>query len=1458
MFDSISKRLFKYQIFAFVLWAVCLLMGSPVSPQEIQGKAEIKKKYDISLKSRKFTPQEGIEAKILSKLQTLIGVEKKVPHVMIQFKEIPTRIERENLNAEGIKVLSYIGGNAWYASVSNEIVLRFREAEVLAKYPSFKLIRWIGDILPEDKISPRIREREVGDWARTEDGKVELVAKYYKDMMSEKAKERLEALGAFVIGEIPAVNEIIISLAEDRIQDLAGEDSICWIEPVPPPGQAESDRVRAHVQVDLAQLSGLSGDGVAVGVFDGGHVSNTHLDFSGRVTKGDSDPWDRAQHPTMTGGLIAGDGSQSASHGGGVNQWRGMAPDADIFTYDFSIGANPSDAAQHTNFIGDLETSVNTNEISIANNSWGTFGCVDFPYGEYEGLCDDLDSAVRGDSYDKPVIVVFSAGNERDGYWDGAANNTGCLTDLAAPFNNYSTMNHPKSAKNIIAVGAIDSFNNRMSGYSSWGPTADGRIKPEIVASGHHNGTPTSGVTIIDNPFGTPVGSANQQDYRTPNHPTTDFTYAWFAQTSSAAASTSGSIALLLEEYREEMRTEIDPLPSTVKALLIHTAEDLDDATTWYNEGPDYASGYGLLQINDAINLIGTGQILEGKVNTGESDIYSINVPAGTASVRITLVWDDPPSTAGAAFDLVNDLDLIVRDSGGTRYYPWTLDHVNPDNPAIRTDADHINNMEQVLVDVGLTGGPLPSGEWEIVVEAFSVPEPPQRYSLVASLPLVGKVDVMQVLDRSGSMGGSASPAMPDTKIEVLRDAAKLFIDIMQADIGNRLGLVQFNQDVVSFPVGADEALSELTSSRVTTLKDDAVDSITDGGRTSIGDGLREALNQLTSVPLPADEHDRRILLVTDGKENEPEWISGVQPDLIDNSVAVFPLGLGYDSGINEAKLNDIAEATGGTYRITSDHLVFRKFFIEVLAAAVNWAETIDPIGELKQGESILVPVPIAADEEGITIAVYWEDIDNAIDVKLITPSGDEITPETSNRWIRYGDHPHYSFYKLDFPLGGDLGGEWAGVWNAKLTGTGQIGRAKRIRYSISVFAEGGAQLDVSLGRLSSLTGDSVLLKAQLTRSGMLLTGAKIDVYGDVPIAGFGNVMHQGAVSLKDLKKDLATNSDPVSLIDQKLRILRDLAGGEVLLREESGFQLFDDGLHGDGQANDGVYANSFVDTKVQGSYNFRFVASDIPAGGGLTTTREWTKALYAEVSIDPDHSDISIKRLGTTADGNKYYASVVPRDRFGNYLGPGHDVVAAVVVPGAERKVQLVDNINGIYDKEVFLTLDEIKKNAKVRIYVDGKVFATVSPPPPYRWSASLHSGTAVPISAFADDFDPGMNVILDLGYRFTPQWQLVGMLGYNAFKAKAVNIEDTNWIHLSANVKYRTRQDAISPYINGGPGYYFPKTGSSGIGFNLGAGVNYDANDALTLEIGVDYHIVLGKDIQFLHAHAGIIFRF
>jgi serine protease AprX len=47
----------------------------------------------------------------------------------------------------------------------------------------------------------------------------------------------------------------------------------------------------------------------------------------------------------------------------------------------------------------------------------------------------------------------------------------------------YGTLTAPADADSILACGAVDASGN-LAGFSSWGPTYDGRIKPEVVARG--------------------------------------------------------------------------------------------------------------------------------------------------------------------------------------------------------------------------------------------------------------------------------------------------------------------------------------------------------------------------------------------------------------------------------------------------------------------------------------------------------------------------------------------------------------------------------------------------------------------------------------------------------------------------------------------------------------------------------------------------------------------------------------------------------------------------------------------------------------------------------------------------------------------------------------------------------------------------------------------------------------
>jgi subtilisin family serine protease len=144
----------------------------------------------------------------------------------------------------------------------------------------------------------------------------------------------------------------------------------------------------------------------------------------------------------------------------------------------------------------------------------------------------------------KDYLSVWAAGNDRDdgnfsGYnhrhLDGTTNN---YTDGHAADSDYigghRTLTSKSTAKNIIAVGSILDLPNGWqsaatvtnSPFSSWGPTRDGRLKPEVVTNG-------------------------QDVYSSSTDANGNDTYSTNSGTSSATASVTGSISLLRERFAE-------------------------------------------------------------------------------------------------------------------------------------------------------------------------------------------------------------------------------------------------------------------------------------------------------------------------------------------------------------------------------------------------------------------------------------------------------------------------------------------------------------------------------------------------------------------------------------------------------------------------------------------------------------------------------------------------------------------------------------------------------------------------------------------------------------------------------------------------------------------------------------------------------------------------------------------
>jgi subtilisin family serine protease/PKD repeat protein len=490
----------------------------------------------------------------------------------------------------------------------------------------------------------------------------------------------------------------------------------------------------------------LTGKNILVGVWDSGSTNVEHQEFGDRVEIKDNIPFD--DHGTHVAGTIA---------AAGVNpQAKGMAYETQIIAYEFNndnseMAEEAADGLIISNHSYGLRTGW---DVNSAGTGWQWFGdpsvsnVEDYRFGYY----DASNSRVWDDiSFNAPYyLIVKSAGNDRTDIGDGTR----------PPDGPYDCLEPKSVAKNVLTIGAVEHIDGDytgpedvvMSEFSSWGPTDDGRIKPDLSAIGVDVFSALSGGVDV---------------------------YGTLSGTSMSAPNTTGSLALL-QEYYAQLYSGNYMLSATLKALAIHTVNEAGA-----NPGPDYEYGWGLLAVDKAANIItrndGKDFIID-ELNLLQNDSIVVKVASdGTQPLVATICWTDVPGNPAPIglnpqnLMLINDLDMRIYDEDENAYLPWILDPAAPDEGATFGD-NFRDNVEKIEIAAPT------AGEYTIVIKhKNNLRNGNQDFSLIVSTASVdlnlqtfywigGSGDWNNPANWSLSSGGNVANAIPAINNPVVFD----------------------------------------------------------------------------------------------------------------------------------------------------------------------------------------------------------------------------------------------------------------------------------------------------------------------------------------------------------------------------------------------------------------------------------------------------------------------------------------------------------------------------------------------------------------------------------------------------------------------------------------------------------------------------------------------------------------
>jgi len=685
-------------------------------------------------------------------------------YAIVQFQ--PQKADaRKALVARGIDFLGYVPNNAYYVRLNGASL------DELRGNPA---VRWAGSVQPSMKLDPTLwSAHRTTSAALQTDGRYEVIVEGFRGVASTKIQAAL--LKAVPGAEITMRSERAEAAPYVRVKVAANDlnallfaatafDGVAFVSPWFQTTTTNAGSIGA-IQGNLTTTcagsgpicgatpmfdQGITGGGQIIAIGDSGTTVNAAwfatLDKGNgphaEVTFSDNPPpvlpnigalhpdnkiiayWLQPSgpvdydytsgHGTHTTGTLVGDAAGTF----GATTYMpstpllpnhdladGMAPNAQLLMQD--IGGTDPRNVYVQDFEGTLE-QAHGGGARIHSDSWG--GGTS---GQYSADDANVDRATR--KYED-LLVVIAAGNDQSG---------------------PMAVGSPGNSKNAVTVAALGHAGSlSKAGFSNAGPTADGRMKPDVAGPGSstisakNSSTPVS--TTITAPQTTPDSGTSMSTPVIAGNAVLLREYFVDGFYPRGFKNTGGSTDVIFVDGFEQAPPRpagtdsavdaYNPTGAVMKAVLLNSTVQTTSPATFPNTG----TGWGRPWLDNNLWFKDTLQngddsrrmrVFERTNNaglkTGEINEYTIANIAPGIEFRATLTWFDPPAVAGAASTLINNLDLEVVDPNGQVYLG---NHFSGNVSTTGGTADAKDTVEQVRFTAPI------AGSYTIRVKATDVP----------------------------------------------------------------------------------------------------------------------------------------------------------------------------------------------------------------------------------------------------------------------------------------------------------------------------------------------------------------------------------------------------------------------------------------------------------------------------------------------------------------------------------------------------------------------------------------------------------------------------------------------------------------------------------------------------------------------------------------------------------------